>query len=210
MFSSLAAILSVDLLRSCPCARPLSRAAACSSTATARGSAARPAAPTAAYWVLRSSCALADHGISSQSRQTHVVFNSPEVGRGQGRAQAVEELPFELRLVEEPPARARVDDAGLVSATRIAPWPPVRPGKRSRRPASPCASLRRSLRHTLAAIIGERSAGCSSRSGSLSSRRATSWAAGRSAIRVGGEPAHHFQRRRSIRFADCDFHAAGS
>jgi hypothetical protein len=54
---------------------PLKRSAAESKVVTARGNAARPADPTAAYCVFRSSCAFADHGISSQSRHTHVVFN---------------------------------------------------------------------------------------------------------------------------------------
>ena len=46
------------------------------SAATASPSAAREAAPTAAYWVRSSSCAFADHGISSQSRQIQSVSSS--------------------------------------------------------------------------------------------------------------------------------------
>ena len=52
----------------------------------ARGSAADPADPTAAYWVRRSSWALADHGISSQSRHAHDRLQPrPEVGGTSGR-----------------------------------------------------------------------------------------------------------------------------
>ena len=55
---------------------PLLQAA--SSAATARGSEARPAAPTAAYWLRKSSCAFADHGSNSQSRQAQVVLKAPQ------------------------------------------------------------------------------------------------------------------------------------
>ena len=43
--------------------------------ATTFGNEARPAAPTAAYWDRRSSWALADQGINSQSRQAQSVLN---------------------------------------------------------------------------------------------------------------------------------------
>ena len=96
------------------------RAAAARARRAPRGSAARAAAPTAAYWLRSSSCAFADHGSSSQSRQQPVGPELvPEPGRGHRRARRGEQPP-RARVVEERPAGAGVDDAGLAARRRTA------------------------------------------------------------------------------------------
>ena len=111
---------------------PLSRSAACASAATARGSDACPAAPTAAYWVLSSSCALADHGISSQSRQTQ---SSPASSQKSAAVRAARtrsrNCASSAGVVEEPPAGAGGRRCrSRLRARRTAPAPPARPGRR--------------------------------------------------------------------------------
>ena len=61
---------------------------------TAAGSAARAAAPTAAYWSRSRSSALADHGSSSQSSSSQsVVQLVPQAGRGRRRRAAGRAAP---------------------------------------------------------------------------------------------------------------------
>ena len=54
------------------------RCAACSRTSRLAAAQPEEAAPTAAYWFLSNSWAFADQGISSQSRQTQVVWSSSQ------------------------------------------------------------------------------------------------------------------------------------
>ena len=119
------------------------------------------AAPTAAYWLRSSSCAFADHGISSQSRQTQsVVELVPEPGRvAARRAPGRATRASSVAVVEERPAGAGVARrrcSSLVDA-EAARAPRPRPGRRRRPPASPCASPRRRPAATpWRAVVGER------------------------------------------------------
>jgi len=86
--------------------------AACSRTATSSASDARAEAPTAAYCFFNNSCAFADHGISSQSRQSHPVLNSSQkTGRGCSSLNMVEKFSLQLCIVKKAPASACVADA---------------------------------------------------------------------------------------------------
>ena len=69
----------------------------------------------AAYCERSNSCALADHGMSSQSRHTHDVWNSSQKPTAVSAAcNAGQKPPLEIRVVEESPPGARVDDADFV------------------------------------------------------------------------------------------------
>ena len=89
---------------------------------TACGKDARAAAPAAAYCWRRSSCALADHGISSQSRQTQSVENSPQksalVSAARKRASNV---IFELLILKKAAAGARITDTAFTNHAEAFP-----------------------------------------------------------------------------------------
>ena len=83
----------LDLRRASSVSSPARRSTGLLKRATAWGSDADPAAPTAAYWVRRSSWALADQGINSQSRHTHAVSSLDQRSAAvEGRTHPVEEL----------------------------------------------------------------------------------------------------------------------
>ena len=141
---------------------PANRSDASRSAATAFGNAARPAAPTAAYCELSSSWALADQGISSQSRQAQFVFNSVQKSAGvHRRPHPVEELRLQCRIVEEPPAGAGVDDADL-AADHAEPLRGrlLRLRQTITTALEPmCFSSQHDLRDALGAVVGERLGG---------------------------------------------------
>jgi hypothetical protein len=130
---------------------PFSRAPDVASDCTTTGVDARPAEPTAAYWLCKSACAFADHGISSQSRQSQVVLswfhNSAVVIAARRRSSSWRSSAASLknlrpvRVVMMPtspvsmPNRSRAADSSLQSTatarepmcfsshtTRITPW----------------------------------------------------------------------------------------
>ena len=87
------------------------RSSALSSASIAGGRTAVAAAPTAAYWSRRSSCALADQGMISASRQIQSVANSShQPAVRDRRLEADEHFGFERAVVEEAASGARVAD----------------------------------------------------------------------------------------------------
>ena len=83
----------------------------CSNAATASVSDACAAAPTAAYCCRNNSCALADHGINSASRQTQSVCKLiPEICGVQSRPYFFKEFLLNLCVVEESSSCARIAD----------------------------------------------------------------------------------------------------
>ena len=128
-----------------------------SSASASREAGARPRRRPAAYWPASSACALADHGISSASRQTQSVSNSSQNPARPSAARTRSSSAASSGGVgEERPAGAGVDDPGRVRRRRSAGARRRRRGRRSRRRASPCASPRRRPAPTpCAAVVGE-------------------------------------------------------
>ena len=78
------------------------------------GRAARPEAPTGAYCARSSSCALADQGMSSQSRHAQCVSSSDQSPDAiHRRADAIQKRSLERLIAEESPAGAGGDHADL-------------------------------------------------------------------------------------------------
>ena len=178
------------------CSSPPRRTAAEAREATARGSAARPADPTAAYCVLRSSWALADHGISSQSRHTQavsrVVHRSAAViavrSRSRNRASNSGSLKNRrpVRVVTMPTSPSRTPNRSRAAC--------LVPADDDHRPRPHVLLLADHLRGTLGAVVGER-LGRVFEQPRLAARLARGHG-GRQVdqpLGVGGEPAHHLQ-----------------
>jgi len=138
-----------------------------------------PAAPTAAYCERNNSCALADHGISSQSRQAHVVVNSSQNRPRQSRAHAFHKGAVESQIIEESPPGSGIDDSRLACrhSEPLARSVRVPAGDHHRR--EPMCFSSHTTCGTPGCGICERLRGCSSSPGSGDVSHATSSVEGR-------------------------------